>query len=600
MKTFKLLWSILERDAKRQVIALLFLTTISGFVEIVSVGLIIPFIALASGSLPFGRANVLTRSLLSLVQAFGVPRRYTTLSLGVVFLLGIVLANLFLCLYQYYAARVISLQRSNFSVRIMRSLARRPMEWLERQNSSDLLKVTMSDVSYVSSVTNALVQIAAIYTRCAVVYLFFLATQFTLAITLVGSLIFLYLIVFRFIRRPIQKAGEASQDAQADMFRAASELLGGARAVRATNTEEKFFRRFSEASDAAVVPQVIRSMPPYVTRAGLETATVAVVIGLLIYFNAKDGSLANGLPLLSSYAVDGIRLLPAVQQSLAYLLEVRFYYPCLEEVVRLLHADEVEQSWEPQPDIPFAGCLELRQASYSYSNGSPVLKDISLKINKTTRVAFVGETGAGKSTVIDLIMALRFPQEGGLWVDDKLIDRAWARSWRRSVGFVPQSIYLLDATLAENIAFGESGSEICPERLRSACEAASLTDFINTLPEGLQTFVGERGVRLSGGQCQRIGIARALYRDPEVVIFDEATSSLDSVTENSVLEAIEKLSGAKTLIVIAHRLNTVWDFDELFVLDQGCLVAQGTSRALLESCPRFADLARHQVASNSV
>ena len=595
MDSLRLLWKVLEPWARRQLFILLVLTTLSGFVEVLSVGLIIPFIAVAAGSLPFGKANLITRSLIGMVHTFGVSERHTTAALGVVFCLGVILANTYLCCYQYYAARVINRQRDNFGVRALKAIMQQPLEWLDRENSADLIKILMTDVGYVAALMNAMVQVCAILTRCVVVYLFFLITQARLAIFLAVSMATLYLLVFRFVQRPTQRAGAAAQDSHAQMFRTANEVIGGSRTLRATATEQNFFRRYQNASERSIYPQVFRVMPAYLSRAGLETATVLVVVTMLIYFNAKDGNLANGLPLLSSYAVAGIRLLPSVQQALVYYLEIKFYRPSLVELARVVQLPCQRDFAEGGPLLAFQKELTLDQVSYGYGADQQAVESANLTIEKNKRVAFVGETGAGKSTIIDLILALRYPTRGEIRVDGQPIGPKLAVAWRRLIGYVPQSIYLLDASIAENIAFGLTLQEIDPVKLRRACEAASLSEFIETLPDGYETFVGERGVRLSGGQCQRIGIARALYHEPEIFIFDEATSALDSVTENLVLEALDRLKGNKTLIVIAHRLNTVWDFDQIFVMEQGRVVGQGTAQELLASNPVFARLAEHQV-----
>ena len=381
------------------------------------------------------------------------------------------------------------------------------------------------------------------------------------------------------------------------MYRTADELVGGAREIRATVREYEFWDRFRLAAYAAVQPQVVRTMPVFFTRAGLETATLAVVIVLLTYFNSKDGNLANALPLLSSYAIAGIRLLPALQQSITFLMEIRFYSPSVAEVARLVRPAPEISPLEASPlrRIPLLREIQLSQVSYRYEANTPLLEEISLVIKKNSRVAIVGPTGAGKSTLLDILLGLRHPKSGTMSVDELQITHDVSANWRLSVGYVPQSVYLLDASIAQNIAFGVPPHQICLEKLQNACSIANLTGFVSSLPDGLDTSVGERGVRLSGGQCQRIGIARALYHDPEVVIFDEATSSLDTVTESSVLDSLDRLSGKKTLIVIAHRLNTIWNFDTILVMTAGRLVGSGTANELLQTCPAFIALAQHRM-----
>lgn len=561
-----------------------------------SVSLIIPFMALASGAMPFGKANSLTQALLGFLHILGIRETNRVAAMGIVFLLGVAVANTYLCLYQYYAALTINRQRCNFSLRVLKVLVGHPLDWIEARNSSDLIKVALTDVGFCSSLLNAVTQVLAILLRCLIVYLFFLFTQPRLAVVGLIALSVLYRLVFRVLSDPVKKAGETSQDADQKMFRVANELIGGARVIRATNTEREFFSQYEEAAIRSVSSQVFRVMPSYLTRSGLETATLAVIIGFLISFSVADGSLANGIPILSSYAIAGIRLLPAVQQSLVYAVDIRFFLPSVLALNDLLQDEHLgsgnERGVPLTSTLSFRQTLELEAVSYAYDNGSPVLSDINLRIPYQSRVAFVGETGAGKSTLMDIILTLRTPQKGSLRVDGVELTSDNARSWRSLIGYVPQSIFLLDGTISENVAFG---SIIDPQRIALACQKAKLQQFVETLPLGYQTLVGERGVRLSGGQCQRVGIARALYHNPEVIVFDEATSSLDSQTESCVLEALEELKGEKTLLVIAHRLNTVWNFDTIFVIDKGHLVGEGPSSKLLSSCPTFSRLAQHQI-----
>lgn len=593
------LWAILAPAARRRLLILVVLTTVAGFVEIVSVSLVIPFIAVAANSMPFGRASWLAKGLTDLVQAMGFAPEQTTLGLGLVFLAGLISANSYLCFFQFYAARTIALQKNDLSNRVLRCITRRPLEWMDNENTAALIKVSLDDVSHVSSVTDAMAQITAVLARCLILYLFFLYLNPHLALLLAFSMSLAYVTVFRTVQRALAAAGVQAQNAMEKMFRCASELLSGFREARATNSEPAFLARFQAASNGAIHPETLRSMPPYLTRSGLETVTMATVIALLIYFKQKDGNLDNGLPLLSAYAVAGIRLLPAVQQGLSYYLMITYLKPSLRMVQSLLTlaSDSAhEENLQPQP-LAFEREIALQGVTYTFPNGKVALTDVDLRICRGNRVALVGATGAGKSTLMDLLLGLRLPARGQLLVDGTSVDATNARAWRQHIGYVPQRIFLLDGTVAENVAYGLSPEEVNREQVERACRSASIHDFILTLPGGYDTPVGERGVLLSGGQCQRIGIARALYHDPQVLVFDEATSALDNATEQAILETLDRLKNAKTLLVIAHRLNTVWDFDELVVLSEGRVVARGTARELLETSPDFQLLAQHRMSS---
>ena len=593
MSHLAVLARILSPSARRSLVVLGVLTALSGLVELVGVSLLIPFIAFASKMNPFGVSQSILKRLLASLSDFGIPPSYFTFSLGLIFLAGIAAANLCLCLYQYYAQNVVYTLKAELSANVARVISRRSITWYDQQNSGELSKSLMTDVAHAIEFTYAAVQVFAIAMRGLVVYCFFLFAQPKLALTTAFLMVAGYWVVFHFIHRPLVKAGAEAWKSDAAMYRLCSELVGGARALKVTATGGFVVAELAQAAERGIQPQIMRNMPGFITRALLETFTVASVIALLVYFNFQDGNLANGLPMLSAYALAGVRLIPAVQQALNFMVQMRFYVPALERIDDLLtHEDKPEQV-DGKP-CTFADKVEVRELSYCYDEDSPVLKKVSFTIRKRQRVALIGETGAGKSTLVDLLLALRFANQGGIYIDSDRLAVDNCVSWRRLVGYVPQSIYLRDASISENVAFGIPKDQIQKERVELACRAACLHDFILSLPDGYATEVGERGVRLSGGQCQRVGIARALYHDPEVVIFDEATSALDNVTEAQVLEALDSLKGVKTLVVVAHRLNTVWDFDQLFVLEKGELVGQGTTAELLANCPTFQRLAMSQ------
>jgi len=384
LNVLKTYWDLLSPVSRRRQIVLIVLTTLSGVVELVSVGLVIPFIALAANALPFGAAQRFTKGLVDVLSQWGIPKEQHTLALGLVFLLGIAAANLYLCFYQFYAAWFVQRQRQELSARIIESLAWRPLEWLEQKNSSDLAKVILGDVERVGALTLGVTQVSAVAARLLVVCLFLVLTQPRLAFGLGIPLTVGYWAVFRFMQRPLTAAGEAVNLAHERMSRTAIELIGGAREVRVGELQNRFYQRFYRASEEAVRPGIFRSLPGHVTRAGLETVTVLVVVMLLIYFHTKDGNLANGLPLLSSYAVAGIRLLPAMQQSLHQLFEIRFYTPSLQAVAAQLEGfhSSAPGLREAKP-LGFERQLQLSGISYAYPEADAwVLRDISMSVQK--------------------------------------------------------------------------------------------------------------------------------------------------------------------------------------------------------------------------
>lgn len=588
------LGKVVPPPTRPRFILLALLTTLAGFLELVGVSLVIPFIAYAGKMKTFGLSNKALSWIVSWLQSIGVPSELLTVSLGGLFFLGIGLANLGLCLYQYYAFVVVYRHKAALSTWVAESLAQKPIGWYDQQNTADLSKSLMTDVSNCAEFLSAAVQVAGVGLRGLMVYLFFLWAQPRLALSVALGMTLSAWIVLRFIHRPLVRAGDRAYEMDRRMYRLSSELVAGARELRVTNTSERWVRQLRGAAELSVQPQVLRLMPGFATRGAMETLAVGSVILLLIYFNHKDGNLGNGLPMLSAYALAGIRLIPSVQQAIYFLVQMRFHVPAVVKVASILETSDWEADPVSREPVVFEKEIAFEGVDFRYEAERATLSDIHLKVCKRQRVAFVGETGAGKSTLVDILLGLRRPQSGSILVDQRPLQHEDISTLRELIGYVPQSIYLQDASIRENVAFGLGPGEIDEQKVRLACRAAAIADFIEQLPAGYQTEVGERGVRLSGGQCQRLGIARALYHDPEIVVFDEATSALDSSTESQVLEALETLKGVKTLVVIAHRLQTVWDFDCIYVLERGRIVASGTSAQLMEKSPIFQRLAGAQ------
>jgi ATP-binding cassette subfamily B protein len=308
-----------------------------------------------------------------------------------------------------------------------------------------------------------------------------------------------------------------------------------------------------------------------------------VVAALAYWLTGQPDGFARALPLLGTMAIGAQRILPVLQQMFREWSFLQGGAASLKDVLTLLD--------QPLPagigtgddrPLSFRSGILLKDLSFRYAPESPeVLRDITLRIPKGSRMGFIGATGSGKSTLLDILMGLLFPTEGVLEVDGVVVNEQNQRAWQRRIAHVPQAVFLADSSIEENIAFGVPKAKIDHERVRHAAEQAQLGELIESWPHQYDTFVGERGVRLSGGQRQRIGIARALYKQAEVIIFDEATSALDSETESAVMKAIEELSKDLTILIIAHRLTTLKDCDTVVELKSGVIIAQGPYDAMV-------------------
>ena len=323
-----------------------------------------------------------------------------------------------------------------------------------------------------------------------------------------------------------------------------------------------------------------------------------MVVLLLVLLATGGGRLEAVLPVVGIYALAGVRFFPAMQQIYTSFAVVRVNQPALEalhsdlrQIVRSSEASGHERTPRELPMPSVRERIELRDVSYTYPGADrPALRDLNIVIEARTTIGVVGKTGSGKTTLIDVLLGLLAPQAGALLVDGVAVDARNVRTWQRRLGYVPQTIFLEDTTVAANIALGQSPDKIDYLAVQRASQSAEIHDFVmNDLPQGCLTKVGERGVRLSGGQRQRIGIARAY--DPEVLVFDEATSALDNVTERAVMDAVRNLGHRKTIIIVAHRLSTVQECDTILVLENGRCVGNGTFVELMKNNPAFCEMA---------
>jgi ABC-type multidrug transport system fused ATPase/permease subunit len=340
---------------------------------------------------------------------------------------------------------------------------------------------------------------------------------------------------------------------------------------------------------------VVSKLPKY----ALETIAFGGILLILLYSVRVSASISETLPMLSLFAFAGYRLLPRLSDLFAAAVQIRFNLPALQHLHEQLCADESDEvvSQRPLTDVRSEG-LELRHSlvlnnvSFTYEGAQePALSDVNLEIRRNQTVGLVGRTGAGKTTLVDVILGLLDPTAGCLEADGSHLKGEGLQQWKRICGYVPQEIFLCDNSIRENIAFGIPEDEIDQSMVEQAARTAQIHELIARLPAGYDTVVGDRGVRLSGGQRQRIAIARALYNNPQVLILDEATSSLDGATEAAVMEVISKLGRAKTLIIIAHRLSTVRACDSIYLLQGGRCVANGTYDELVRDNPHFRLLA---------
>lgn len=418
-------------------------------------------------------------------------------------------------------------------------------------------------------------------------------------VAVVGLLVFLlaYIALFKNVRKSLNANGQAISESYSTRYRLINEALGGIKDVILLERQKIFIERFDETGRTLAHGLGTNNAISLVPRYAVELLAFGSMIALvLVLLNDYEGDLGKILPALSVYVLAGLKLLPAFQQIYGNLAQIKGALPAYYEIKTDL---ALAKEWRASSDFSVSELpslqsgITLKNISFSYpNNNSLAVRNVNTFIPAKQAIGVVGASGSGKSTLVDIILTL-ISAKGEILVDGVPINDGNKASWRKKIGFVPQSIFLTEGSIAENVAFGIRSKEIDRNKVKVALDLAHLTDTVDKLESGVDTLVGERGVKLSGGQRQRIGIARALYHDAEVIVFDEATSALDGITEKLIMDAINDFSGNKTIIMIAHRLKTVKKCDQILFVDKGSIVDQGTYDDLYSRNQQFRKMADH-------
>lgn len=594
MSTIKKLFDLLSDQERKRAALLVGMILVMALLDVLGVASIMPFMAvLASPQM------VETNPILKVVYAwldFNDHRDFL-FAMGVAVFVLLMVSLAFKALTTYAQIRFSLMREYSIGKRLVELYLNQPYSWFLTRNSADLGKSIVSDVqTVINSGLMPLMTIIAQSTVAIALLILLLVVDPLLALSVGVVLGISYGAIFTTINGLIKHLGQRRVIANQQRFAALSEAFGASKEVKVGRLEDVFIQRFAKpaqtyAQGQATV-QIISQLPRFL----VEGIAIGGMLLVMLYFMLRSGGFAAALPVIALYAFAGYRLMPALQQIYSAFTQLRYVTPALNA----LHADLAGPCGTYQLDKNFATLsltqsIALDKIVYRYPNSTqPSLKAISLNIPVKSTVGFVGTTGSGKTTLVDLILGLLEPQEGELRVDGQAVVSANRSQWQRCIGYVPQHIYLSDDTIAANIAFGVAPEYVNQQVVEHVAKIANLHCFVvNELQLGYATIVGERGVRLSGGQRQRIGIARALYHNPSVLIMDEATSALDNLTEQSVMEAVNKIGQGITIILIAHRLSTVKACDQIFLLEKGELKAQGTFDELAKTSESFRRMADH-------
>jgi ATP-binding cassette subfamily C protein len=568
----------LARPYGRTKLVLVFsLSLAQALFQVIGITSIFPFLAIAADPERIRRSEFGTRFLRLFPP---MENRQLLLVAGVIAITALLASNVVNLVAEYGRTRYAQNFGHWLRVRLLRRIASQPYTYFLQRNSGDLLKKVIADaMNYSSGVLLPLLDSVARGLTAALLLATLFFVQPVIALSAAIVLGAFYVIIFRLLARKRREANENLRTSVGGSYREAQQMLGGIKPVKVHRAEEHFLSRFAKHS--AVVAQMYARLPVFANSARYLVEPLAfgglVLAVLLLAMRGRDFS--DILPNLGVMALAGYRLLPSLQLLYGQLTQVSSMRHAVDEVYDEFVAAETDRSASPQTSSddlilarPFRwnDTIIVREVSFRYPGASrPALDRLSLTIAENTSLGVIGPTGSGKSTLVDLLLGLYQPTSGEILIDGRPLTRGLVPSWQASIGYVPQDIFLIDDTIARNVAFGLPDNEIDPARLREACVMAQLLDFIEAeLPDGFDTNVGERGVRVSGGQRQRIGLARALYNRPSLLILDEATSALDVATEAKLLQALGSLAGKLTMVVAAHRLSAVANCDQLVDLSE--------------------------------
>lgn len=601
LSQLKELHALLTAEQRKKLLRLQFLVVLMSLAEIAGVISIGPFMALVGDMSQLQGEGMIAELYRN--SGAGTPRTFLFwLGIGVlVVLTGAALLSMYtIWRLSMYGARV----GGELSSRLYRHYMHQPWLFHASGSSSQLTNQIAQECARITTgIIQPLMQMNAklVMASLMAVAIFL----YNPLVAMAGLLIFsvAYFLLYRTVRRRLIRNGRMISVAQHQRFTLLAEGFGGIKDALLLGRQQLFTERFGRACERFARAQGTNQAMSQAPRYAMELVAFGSVIFLVLYLlAAHQGNLGTILPVLSVYALAGFKLLPAFQQVYTSLSRIRGNLAAFDALREDLRAsavekytacghplsDQLEDNWVPRHSI------RLDKVSFTYpGKQEPALTGVDLEIPVNQIVGLVGASGSGKSTAIDLLLGLIEPGQGQLLVDDQPVTSTNRREWQNTLGFVPQSIFLADSSIRENIGFGLPPDVIDDEKVRHAASLAHLDELLAELPDGLDTRVGERGVQLSGGQRQRIGIARALYHDAAVLILDEATSALDGITEKKIMEAIHDFTGKKTIIMIAHRLTTVRECDHIYLMSRGQIVDQGNYQSLLKRNKTFQRMAQH-------
>lgn len=564
---------IFDRRDKRRIVILLVSIVIGSFLELMGVMVFMPFVEIIADQSTIGKTWYL-RVIYDFFDFSSSTSFMVALSVGIIVVY--LIKNIYLVLEKSYIFKFSYNTQMKLSIRLLGTYMKEPYTFHLNNNIATLQRSLQEDTSRFMQVVMYSLELVAELAVCGVLVVYLMIVSKSMTIIVLGLLVFFVGIFLMTTKKYSRKLGLDNQRYQGKLFQWMNQALGGIKEIKILGRESYFTDAFQgyykKYAKGLWIARTISILPKYTVETVAMTGLLVAIIVKLLF---GEADMIYYVSQLAAFAVAAMRLMPSVGRINEHATNMIYALPSVELIYHDLKAVEEYigvQDREEKEDWKLQDAIEVQGVTYCYPNTSEAVIDgADIRIQKGKTVAFIGSTGSGKTTMVDIILGLLSPQKG-MVMADRINVHEKPKTFHAQVGYIPQVIYLSDDTIRNNIAFGVREDEIDEKAVVAAMEKAQLAEFIDSLPLGLDTIVGDRGVRLSGGQRQRIGIARALYHDPEILVLDEATSALDNETESAVMEAIENLQGMKTMIIIAHRLTTIRNVDIIYEVEKGRIV----------------------------
>lgn len=585
-----IVWNLLSSRERLVAGGLIVGVLVAALLDAAGVASIVPFLTLLSDPSAIEKHDSLRR--IYEYSGYGSPKEFLYF-LGWMTLALVVISSLLQAMSQYMQIRFGEMRRVSLSGRMLRKYLSQPYSFFLTQHSGNITRNLLSEVNVVTGrciVPLVLLVANSIHAIILVALILWLEPLVALgATTFIGGAFF---VIFLIMRNRIIELGTLRMESSRKCFIIASDAINGIKDVKLYNLESNFIHRFDQGIIRFSSHNASNEVASIIPRFSIQILVFGGMMSALMLLLQNNQDITHILPTMGLLAFAGTRILPKFQMIYQCVARIRFGTPALHMLQE--HLEMPESNWEKEIIAPLSPSNEIAlcDVSFAYPQSDKTAVhhvDLTIPVNHT--IGLVGSSGAGKTTIIDILLSLYPPSAGHLKVDGQVIDKMNRRAWQQTLGYVPQDIFLLDTSVKENIAFGVPLDAIDEDLVRRVAKQANIHEFImEHLPEGYDTKVGERGIRLSGGQKQRIGIARALYRQPAVLVFDEATSAVDNITEREIIKTLKEIGQDRTIIMIAHRLDTIRNCDNIYLIDDGTIIANGNFDELAASCPKFQEM----------